>query len=391
VEQRQRLGSHTLKTPFTHVLPSIDFFTDDSVYGRANVTALAQNASASGICVLERIENSFEIVVTCENVVNSVEFALNWGELFERVPCRMEIELNNGYSLAVESIDVTLGGNFTVGPLRLSGRIFQYTLECPQSVDTGPAFVACPLINFVPEVLSISGHVETTIVPSRQAELLTHPLLIRGSDPDSSTSNATEASNIAAIPFLWNGLKAHIQMIPDYPERFTKLRSGEFAALETAILVLPPSAIDLNQWKHNSALAPLSSLVSILTVATGSPVSLSWIASFNSSGKLVQFLEPAIRRQTFDGYIKTPAITSDVTGRIGLMLTQLSQSDHRNRWIIYRLVSRLVEASRDDNILDDKLSHLFKAFENLFHYFRLTNPASYKSVMTEEESKCVFR
>ncbi len=153
-----------------------------------------------------------------------------------------------------------------------------------EAATSAPAkYWVLPLANFMPDPWT------GDIIP----QLADHPLRIRSTPtiPDDLSEDertwagwqAYHQTNI--FTFLLNGEPGFIERMPDYDKRVKRVRRRRSRRI-TAVVV-GPAHVQTVDWSDYEGLFPLD-IVSMLSLATGTPVGAPWIEFRDANGSLVR-------------------------------------------------------------------------------------------------------
>lgn len=228
-----------------------------------------------------------------------------------------------------------------------------------------PKYWVLPLSNFISDLM-----------PHGISELDQHPLRIYSTpiipeglfNSDSITANIIANEKNKLISFGYNGGIGFIEKLSDYDERKNRLIEGNDRNIITAVMIGeigrgPPNNFeDLEKW------FPFNFLT-LLGLATGSEVGAPWIELRDSRGKLVRRIHVSLGRPFFS---KGHRSIDEVRNRgIGQLLTNSSYSLHQQDSYLYPIIKHLIRGGLDNISLDDKMSHLVRAFDRLCKVYDL--------------------
>lgn len=310
------------------------FATATSLDGTGSAHIRSVDATISGPVHLEtdrlgrlRIELQFESIVP--ESVHFFQIAIDAHD-FDR----FESDTPAGKVVATR---VDYSGCFSGNEKRpASFRLSPRNAELIVSDDT-PAFWVLPLSNFTSHFVRLNDYVRNC------------PLRI--------------GSEQRVIPFTWAETPAFIEPLLDYSERGRGLEEGETRNLITSVMIGEVGGrsielADVDAW------LPISFL-RVLGFATGNQIGSPWMEFRTSDGKLVKRVYRGLGAPTFtNGRRIIEEVLAPNTARLlEAVQTPPFSIDLDN---VYRVLLHHAErAGADGETIDDRLSHLYRAFDRL--------------------------
>ena len=212
--------------------------------------------------------------------------------------------------------------------------------------------------------------------PNKIVELDRHPLRIYPtpivpeeiSDKDKVHANFIANNENHLISFRCNGGIGFIEMLPDYDDRKNRLLDGNDRNNITAVMIGEIGSKSANEFADLEKWFPFNFLT-LLGLATGSEVGAPWIELRDSRGKLVRRIHVSLGRPFFS---KGHRSIDEVRNRgIGQLLTSSRYSLHQQESYLNPIIKHLIRSGLDNISLDDKMSHLFRAFDRLCKVYDL--------------------
>lgn len=170
---------------------------------------------------------------------------------------------------------------------------------------------------------------------------------------------AKEKNRLVVFNFL-NRL-GFIEPLSDYDEREQMLFKGKAQRVITSLMVgeINSNLIDydkLKQW------FPFQFL-NLLGLATGIEVGVNWIEFRDDKGELVQRLHANFNNPWFSRGHKI--IDEVIHGGTGMLLSNYQFSLHKENSYLTAILKHLLRASSNNQSIDDKITHIFRAFDCL--------------------------
>ena len=234
-----------------------------------------------------------------------------------------------------------------------------------QSFDSAKYWVL-PLSNFI-----------SNYGPNKNVELDRHPLRIYPtpivpeeiSDKDKFHANFIANNENHLISFRCNGGIGFIEKLNDYDERKNRLLDGNERNNITAVMIGEIGTKSANDFADLEKWFPFDFL-SLLGLATGSEVGAPWIELRDSRGKLIRRIHASLGHPFFSKGHR--AIVEFRHRATGYLLTQSRASLHQRYSYMNPIIKHLIRGGLDNISLDDRMSHLFRAFEILFDVYNLS-------------------
>ncbi len=233
-----------------------------------------------------------------------------------------------------------------------------------QSFDSAKYWVL-PLSNFI-----------SNYGPNKNVELDRHPLRIYPtpivpeeiSDKDKFHANFIANNENHLISFRCNGGIGFIEKLNDYDERKNRLLDGNERNIITAVMIGEIGTKSANNFADLEKWFPFNFL-DLLGLATGSEVGAPWIELRDYRGQLVRRIHVSLGRPFFS---KGHRSIDEVRNRgIGQLLTSSRYSLHQQDSYLYPIIKHLIRGGLGNISLDDKMSHLVRAFDRLCKVYNL--------------------
>lgn len=233
--------------------------------------------------------------------------------------------------------------------------------------DAGTAkYWVIPLSNFVSEFAL--SHPDLDRHPLR---IYPTPLVPDGlSEQDSMRAILRANQKNRLIVFRFNDSLGFIEPLPDFDDRKRQLLAGRERSLITAVMVgeVKSQSIgfdDLKGW------FPFG-FFDLLGLATGVEVGAPWIEFRDDRGGLVRRIHVRLGHSLFSrGHA---AIHEDIHIGIGHLLTRAPASPHYDKSYLRVAIKNLIRGGLYSRSIEDRLSHLFRAFDGLCEEFQLKKP-----------------
>jgi hypothetical protein len=213
--------------------------------------------------------------------------------------------------------------------------------------------------------------------PNKIVELDRHPLRIYPtpivpeeiSDKDKVHANFIANNKNHLISFRCNGGIGFIEMLPDYDDRKNRLLDGNDRNNITAVMIGEIGTKSANEFADLEKWFPFNFLT-LLGLATGSEVGAPWIELRDSKGKLGRRIHASLGHPCFSRGHRS---IDEVRHRgIGYLLTQSGASLHQRDSYLNPIIKHLIRGGLDNTSIDDRMGHLFRAFEILFDIYNLS-------------------
>ena len=228
-----------------------------------------------------------------------------------------------------------------------------------------PKYWVLPLSNFISDIM-----------PHGISELDQHPLRIYSTPiiPDGISNNDIFIANTIAneknklISFRYNRNIGFIERLSDYDERKNKLIEGNERNIITAVMIGEIGNESANNFEDLEKWFPFDFL-GLLGLASGSEIGAPWIELRDSRGKLVRRIHVSLGRPCFSkGHRSIDEVIHRGTGQL---LTCSRYSLHRRGSYLNSIIKHLIRGGLDGILLEDKMSHLFRAFDSLCEVYNL--------------------
>ncbi len=233
-------------------------------------------------------------------------------------------------------------------------------------IENSEKYFVIPLLNFVPDPSSFRWH-----------GLWQHPLrmYVFPDIPDNLTDDekAWLTHNFLSKMFLSfkfkDGKDAFIEPLPDFSKRREKLLSHKTSSLVTAVLVGEVSSIlDFDQSLAFDKSKVPNTLLSLLSLTTGSRVGSPWIELRDMDGNLVRRIHTSLARSAFKpGLGVIPATLPSEKGSIERLLEQAQTSEDFTKQYVRAVISQIVFSGylETDGNIEDQMSFVFRGLEKL--------------------------
>lgn len=171
------------------------------------------------------------------------------------------------------------------------------------------------------------------------------------------------------ISFRYNGGIGFIEKLNDYDERKKRLLDGNERNIITAVMIGEIGTKSANNFADLEKWFPFNFL-DLLGLATGSEVGAPWIELRDSRSKLVRRIHASLGHPCFSrGHRSIDEVRHRGTG---YLLTQSGASLHQRDSYLNPIIKHLIRGGLDNTSLDDRMGHLFRAFEILFDIYYLS-------------------
>jgi len=170
------------------------------------------------------------------------------------------------------------------------------------------------------------------------------------------------------IVFKFLNRLGFIEPLTDYDARKQKLLEGKAQRVITSLMIgeIGPNQIDYDNMKQWFPVQFLN----ILGVATGTEVGANWIEFRDDKGKLVQRLHANLNDPRFSkGHEAIDEVSHQGTGTL---LTNYQFSLHRENSCLTAVLKHLILAGSNSLTIEDKMTHIFRAFDGLCELFGLS-------------------
>jgi hypothetical protein len=233
-----------------------------------------------------------------------------------------------------------------------------------EAAGTAPAkYWVLPLANFMPDPWS------GDVIP----QLADHPLRMRSSPtiPDDLPEDERmwagwhvyHQTNI--FTFLLNGEPGFIERMPDYDKRVKRVRRRR-SRLITAVMV-GPAHVQTVDWADYEGLFPLD-ILSMLSLAMGTPVGAPWIEFRDEKGKLVRRVHICFGAGRYEeAHAALPAHFLR-NGPGYLVAKVLAAADRGKKYLRVAINHALAAASR--GTLEGRFISLCRGFETLCRHHK---------------------
>jgi len=213
-------------------------------------------------------------------------------------------------------------------------------------------------------------------MPHGILELDRHPLRIYPTSilPEGLSNNDNLTATIIAnemnklISFRYKGGIGFIEKLPDYEERKSRLLVGNERNIITAIMIGEIGDESTRDFEDLEKWFPFDFL-GLLGLASGSEIGAPWIELRDSKGRLVRRIHVSLGRPCFSkGHRSIDEVLHRGTGEL---LTCSRYSLHRRDSYLNSIIKHLVRGGLDGILLEDKMSHLFRAVDSLCEVYNL--------------------
>jgi hypothetical protein len=266
------------------------------------------------------------------------------------------------------------GGPDTQSSAQVTFRLPRFHFE-PVSLGV-PLYWVLPITNLVTDFTHKGGAVGA------------HPLRIWRALPDldSGTTDVERArslmnrwANDRVIPFEWRGTPAFIEAVPSYYERKEQLLDGTVDSVITAVIVgeLDESTwpiSDLEDW-------PPLDLVTILSLALGTPVHCPWIELRTATGSLARRIHMRVPREE---YLSRQEV---VRSGLGSLLTCAPHSEHWGTPQLRASTRHLIRSGHHGGPMEDVVDHLARALELLCRVHGFNSSSEFREELSEDAKR----
>lgn len=301
-------------------------------------------------------DESLQDVSFVDIVINGCEIGALEVKTSEGVHTASKANRSNSYFTSDGSEPCSLG---------LSPSISEFIVSKNQ-----PYYWVMPLANFVNSFLQYGELIEQ------------HPLRLN--------------NQAAVVQFLWQGKTAFIEPLLDYTQRVNQLENGEIKHLLTSVMVgevgdNPIDIENLEKWFP-------ATLLRVLGFATGHEVSVPWIEFRDADGKLVKRIHRDMGEPEFvtghriieefyhplteifaSAMNKTPLNVTATQYHLSKLLEAVQNTPFCKTTTYYVLLHQALIAGAGGQHLDERLTHLFRAFD------RLCTNQGFRTVMLRNE------
>jgi hypothetical protein len=244
-------------------------------------------------------------------------------------------------------------------------------------------------------VLPLSNFILDWWPPARiyPAELANHPLRIYPTPeipPDLSEEDQPIATAYAnqrnrLVTFKIDGNLGFIEQLPSYARKIDRLRRGKTANRITAVMV-GSTHLQSVDFADYDGLFPLD-ILSLLTLATGTPVGAPWIEFRDAHGKLVRRIHISFGRPMYE---KGHAGVFDL-GRnaVGHLITRAFSSPDRGKKYLRAAINHAVAASTKMNTLETRYISICRGFETLCKHHKLDTKERLSSCLNSIQNDAV--
>jgi hypothetical protein len=246
--------------------------------------------------------------------------------------------------------------------IRLRFHILRSIFE-PNQANSAMYWVL-PLSNFVSGFMS--DHPKLDRHPLRLFSIPDIPEELTDDQKLMAKVRVKEKNRLIVFNFL-NRL-GFIEPLTDYDARKQELLEGKAQRVITSLMIgeIGPNQIDydnLKQW------LPFQFL-NLLGFATGTEVGVNWIEFRDDKGTLVQRMHANFNNPRFSkGH---EAIDEVIHRGTGTLLTNYQVSLHRENSCLTAVLKHLILAGSNSLTIEDKMTHIFRAFDGLCELFGLS-------------------
>lgn len=228
-----------------------------------------------------------------------------------------------------------------------------------------PKYWVLPLSNFISDFM-----------PHGISELDRHPLRIYPtpiipeglSDEDKFNATLLANNENCLISFRYNGGIGFIEKLADYNERKKGLLDGNGRNIITTVMIGEVGTNSASDFADLEKWFPFDFL-GLLGLATGSEIGAPWIELRDSRGRLVRRIHVSLGRPCFSkGHRSIDEVRHRGTGQL---LTISRYSLHQQYSYMNPIIKHLIRGGLDNILLEDKMSHLFRAFDSLCEVYDL--------------------
>ena len=203
-----------------------------------------------------------------------------------------------------------------------------------------------------------------------------HPLRVFRSPINYDLSNKNTSmimdyfnSDRRIILFYFMNKLGFIERLPDYHEKENMLLNGKAQCIITSVMVSEtPSKIEINDFDDLKFWFPFQFL-DMLGLASGTEIGAPWIEFRDARGILVCRIHATLNNPWFSSGHK--AIDENIHHGIGSLLTRSQYSLHIGNSYLTAVLKHLVRSGMGGLLFEDKMAHLFQAFDCLCEEFKL--------------------
>jgi len=221
-----------------------------------------------------------------------------------------------------------------------------------------------PLLNFISEFMS--DHPNLNHHALRLFSIPDIPEEITDDQKLMAKTIVKEKNRLVVFSFL-NRL-GFIEPLTDYDARKQELLESKAQCLITSLMI---GEIGSNQIDYDNMKKWLPfQFLNLLGLATGTEVGVNWIEFRDEKGMLVQRLHANFNNPRFSKGHK--AIDEVIHRGTGMLLTNYQVSLHRENSCLTAVLKHLIFADSNSLTIEDRMTHIFRAFDGLCELFGLS-------------------